>query len=286
VVNNAAAACGERVERDAVTSFLVLPEDEKRPKLPGFIPRLLSTIAIAFLLMAAAAQAGTRSQEKQPLGSLSSVGQVYVNNALAPADTTIFTGDVIRTGPSASATFTSSAEGTYQILPGSQLAFNGGDQYVAELQAGSAVLSSRRGPQGLNLRIGSYTAVGVTEGEQSTSKIEKAADGSFTVTCLDGSVILVPTAEGSSGLLIQAGQMVNISARGKLSPVKDAAPGAVPASTPAPGETPPPAPPPTTTQSNNNYTKWIIIALAGAGGAGAAIALGSHKSNSVSPATP
>jgi hypothetical protein len=269
-----------------VTSFLVLPEDEKRTKFPGFIPRLLSTIAIAFLLMAAAAQAGTRSQEKQPLGSLSSVGQVYVNNALAPADTTIFTGDVIRTGPSASATFTSSAEGTYQILPGSQLAFNGGDQYVAELQAGSAVLSSRRGPQGLNLRIGSYTAVGVTEGEQSTSKIEKAADGSFTVTCLDGSVILVPTAEGSSGLLIQAGQMVNISARGKLSPVKDAAPGAVPASTPAPGETPPPAPTPTTTQSNNNYTKWIIIALAGAGGAGAAIALGSHKSNSVSPATP
>jgi hypothetical protein len=269
-----------------VTSFLVLPEDEKRTKLPGFIPRLLSTIAIAFLLMAAAAQARTGSQEKQPLGSLSSVGQVYVNNALAPADTTIFTGDVIRTGPSASATFTSSAEGTYQILPGSQLAFNGGDQYVAELQAGTVVLSSRRGPQGLNVRIGSYTAVGVTEGEQSTSKIEKAADGSFTVTCLDGSVILVPTAEGSSGLLIQAGQMVNISARGKLSAVKDAAPGAAPASASAPGETPPPAPAPTSTQSNNNYTKWIIIALAGAGGAGAAIALGSHKSNSVSPATP
>lgn len=270
-----------------MTSILVLPEDEKRTSTftrtttsSKFALRWLATSAVVCLLTAARAEARTRSQEHEALGSLSSVGQVFVNNAPAPADTTIFTGDVIRTGASASATFTSSAEGTYQILAGSQLAFNGGDQYVAELQAGTVVMSSRRGPQGLNVRIGSYTAVAAAEGEQSTSKIEKAADGSFTVTCLDGSVILVPTAAGGSGLLIQVGQMVDISAKGKLSAVKDS----TPATPPAPGETP--AKPTPTTSQNNNYTKWVIIALAGAGGAGAAIALGSHKSSSVSPATP
>jgi len=56
------------------------------------------------------------------------------------------------------------------------------------------------------MRTGSYTVVGATEGELSSAKIELEADGSFTVTCVGGSVILVPTGEGSSGLLIQSGQ--------------------------------------------------------------------------------
>jgi hypothetical protein len=132
-------------------------------------------------------------------------------------------------------------------------------------------MSSRSGPQGLNLRVGSFTAVGVTDGEQSTSKIEKGADGSFTVTCLDGSVILVPTA-GSNGLLMQAGQTVNISGQGQLSAVKETG-------TVAPNTTP------GTVQQKKNYTMWIVIGAAGAGGVGAALALAGHKSSpSVSPA--
>src|SRR5579862_5159189 len=112
----------------------------------------------------ATAGARTRSQEHQALGSLSSVGQVSVNNSAAPADATIFSGDVIRTGANATATFTSSAEGSFQILAGSQIAFNGGEQYAAELQAGTVVMSSQRGTQGLSTRIDGYTVVGASEG--------------------------------------------------------------------------------------------------------------------------
>lgn len=268
-----------------MTSFPILTEDRKRTTLRNFMLRLAATSAAGILLMTAGAPAGarTRSQEHQALGSLSSVGQVSVNNSAAPADATIFTGDVIHTGANATATFTSSAEGSFQILAGSQVAFNGGEQYAAELQAGTVVMSSQRGTQGLSTRIEGYTVVGASEGEQSTSKIERAADGSFTVTCLDGSVILVPTGEGSNGVLIQSGQMVNISARGKLSAVKEA--GAVtPPATPAPTTAPATAP---ASAGVSNTTKWIIAGVAIAGGAGAALAIaGGHKSSSVSPATP
>ena len=285
-------ALARKVERDAVTSRLassklILPESPKRLTLKNFFARMLATGAAAILVMAAGAQGRTRSQEKQPLGSLSSAGEVYVNNSPAPADATIFTGDTIRTGATGTATFTSSVEGTIQVLPGSQIAFNGGDQYLAELQAGAVVVSSQRGPQGLSVRAGSYTVVGAAEGELTSAKIERGADGSFAVTCLGGSVILVPAGEGTSGLLIQAGQTVNISAKGKLSSVREAAVAPAPSATPAPGEAPStPAPAPVSTGISNT-TKWIIAGVAIAGGAGAALALaGGHKSSSVSPSNP
>ena len=247
------------------------PKDRMRSRTSRFSLQLLSLLVVLSLLFPAVGLARGRSQEHQALGSFSSVGEVYVNNSPAPADSTIFTGDTVRTGKAGTATFTSSAQGTFQISPQSQVAFNGGEQYVAELQSGMVVMSSRSGPQGLNLRIGSFTAVGVTDGEQSTAKIEKGADGSFTVTCLDGSVILVPAA-GSNGLLMQAGQTVNISGQGQLSAVKETGPVA-------------PNPTPGTVQQKKSYTMWIVIGAAGAGGVGAALALAGHKSSpSVSPA--
>jgi hypothetical protein len=257
-------------EGDAVRALRANPEDKMRTSTSRLSPLLLALLAISNLVTPTVAQAGKRSQEHQALGSLSSVGEVYVNNSPAPADSTIFSGDTVRTGAAGTATFTSSAQGTFQISAQSQVAFNGGDQYVAELQSGMVVMSSMRGPQGLNLRLGSFTAVGVTDGEQSTSKIEKAADGTFAVTCLDGSVILVPTA-GSNGLLMQAGQTVSISGQGQLSAVKEVAP---------------PNPTPGTVQQKKSYTLWIVVGAAGAGAAGIALALGGKHSSTppVSPA--
>lgn len=252
-----------------MSSLRANPEDKMRNRASRLSLQLLALLVVLSLVFPGVGLAGGRSQEHQALGSLSSVGEVYVNNTPAPADSTIFSGDTVRTGAAGTATFTSSAQGTFQISPNSQVAFNGGDQYVAELQSGMVVMSSMRGPQGLNLRIGSFTAVGVTDGEQSTSKIEKAADGTFAVTCLDGSVILVPTA-GSNGLLMQAGQTVSISSQGQLSAVKEVAP---------------PNPTPGNVQQKKSYTKWIILVAAGAGAAGAAAALGGKHSSSppVSP---
>jgi hypothetical protein len=257
-----------------LSSFPVLPKDEKRTTASSFTLRLLPAVAISLLLFPALARArGGLQEPHQPLGSLSSVGEVYVNNSPAPADSTIFTDDTIRTGATGTATFTSGAKGSFQISPQSQLVFNGGDQYVAELQMGMVVMSSLRGSQGLSLRTGVFSVAAMAEWEQSTSKIEKAPDGSFTITCLDGSMILVPT-NGSNGLLIQTGQTVTISSQGKLSAVKETAP--APAQTPA------------ASQSSTSTTKWVILGVvsAGAAAAAAAAALAGHKSSSVSPATP
>jgi hypothetical protein len=259
-------------EGDAVSALRANPEDKMRTSTSKLSSLLLALLVISNLLSPAIAQAGARSQEHQPLGSLSSVGEVYVNNSPAPADSTIFSGDTVRTGTAGTATFTSSAQGTFQILAQSQIAFNGGDQYVAELQSGTVVMSSMRGPQGLNLRLGSFTAVGVTDGEQSTSKVEKAADGTFAVTCLDGSVILVPTT-GSNGLLMQAGQTVSISGQGQLSAVKETS-------------TAPANPPAGTVQQKKNYTLWILVGAGAAGAAGAAAALGGGKHSSTPPISP
>jgi len=103
-----------------MTSFLILPED-LRSRTLGFAFRFLSAVTIGILLMAATSMARTRSQEHQALGSLSSVGQVTVNNSPAPADATIFSGDTIRTGANGTATLMSSVEGSFQIGPEARL---------------------------------------------------------------------------------------------------------------------------------------------------------------------
>ena len=103
------------------------PGDKMRTSTSAISSLLFALLAISNLLTPTIAQAGGRSQEHQALGSLSSVGEVYVNNSPAPGDSTIFTGDTVRTGQAGTATFASSAQGTFQISPQSQVAFNGGD---------------------------------------------------------------------------------------------------------------------------------------------------------------
>jgi hypothetical protein len=212
------------------------------------------------------------------LGSLSTFGEVFVNGATAPLDSTIFSGDVVRTGGAGSATFTLSGKGSLKITPNTQVVFTGAPQYVGELKAGSVVMSSLSGATGINLRTGNSVVVAVTEGEQSTSNIDMAADGSFFISCLDGSVGVIPL-QGANGIFIQAGQSVSISPQGDLSAEKR--PTSPPAA-PAPTTTTPPA-----AQTKKSNTRWIIVGVAGAGAAaGVAAALAAHGSSPVSPSAP
>ena len=213
------------------------------------------------------------------LGSLSTFGEVFVNGAAAPLDSTIFSGDVVRTGGAGTATFALSGKGSLKITPNTQVVFTGAPQYVGELKAGSVVMSSLSGATGINLRAGNSVVVAVTEGEQSTSNIDMAADGSFFISCLDGSVGVIPL-QGANGIFIQAGQSVSISPQGDLSTEKrPATPPAAPAS---PTTTTAPA-----TSPKKSNTRWIIVGVAGAGAAaGVAAALASHGSSPVSPSAP
>jgi len=229
----------------------------------------------------AGASTSTRAQDpqRQPLGSLSTVGEVRVNDSQAPAESTIFSGDTVHTGQDGTATFTTSGKGSLKIFPGSLVGFPGNPQYVADLKSGMVVMSSLSGSTGISLRVGNHVVIGVTAGEQSTSKIEAALDGSFLISCLDGSVGVIPL-EGPNGLFIQAGQFVRISPGGDLAAVEK------PAAAPVPASTPPVAPAGGTTTASTSHLGWILLAVGG--GAGAAIAAakagGGGGSSPVSPA--
>ena len=98
------------------------------------------------------------------------------------------------------------------MLPGSlcfTAVFN--YQFTEELKNGTVVLSSVSGPRGIALRVENFVLVSSIREQSATTKIEGAANGSFLVSSLEGSVGVL-TVEGKSGQFLQAGQSVNISA--------------------------------------------------------------------------
>ena len=236
-------------------------------------------LQLVLLPVRAEGRPASPAQEKQPLGSLSSVGHVYVGNSLAPAESTVFTGDTLRTDEMSTATFTISGKGSLEIASHSQLVFTDNPQYVAELKSGIVVMSSLSGPAGINLRIGNFVLVAVTQDQQSTSGIESASDGSFRISCSEGSVGIVPLEGPANGIFVKAGQSVNISPQGELS-----APTATVASTTTTSPTQHRQP----IAAGSSHTGLIILGLVGAGGAiGAGVALATKGSGStVSPSSP
>jgi hypothetical protein len=253
-----------------VTSASILIRKTRRHFTPRLTECFVHVLVLQLILFTALANAGFTwgAQEKQPLGSLNSVGQVSVGNAVVPAQSTIFTGDIVRTDASSTATFTISGKGSFEIASRSQLVFTGTQQYVAELKSGTVVMSSVSGPSGINVRAGNFVVVAVTQGEQSTSKIDSAADGSFLVTSTEGSIGIVPLEGAPNGVFLQTGQSVIISPQGELS---------APTTGVLLNNTEPAPQTPTTTK--NSHTGWIILGVAGGGAAAAAAALASRKSS-------
>jgi hypothetical protein len=190
------------------------------------------------------------------------VGEVSLNGAAAPTQSTIFPGDVLRTGGTGSATFSMSGKGSFRIYPNTEIIFTGEPQYAAELKLGRVAMNSLNGATGINLRAGGSVVVAVAEGEQSISNIEAPSDGSFLVSCVGGSVGVIPL-QGGKGIFIRAGQSAGISAQGELSAVSRQAP---PSAARASAETVPAA------RQKRSHARWILLAV-GAAGAGVAVAL-------------
>jgi ferric-dicitrate binding protein FerR (iron transport regulator) len=236
-------------------------------------------LAVQLLLLPAlaAARPSPGAQTQQPLGSLSTAGQVYVGGTVAPANATVMTGDTVRTDPTSTATFTMGGKGSLQIAANTEVVFSGSQQYVAQLKSGIVVMNPLGGPSGISLRTGSFVVVGVTQDQQSSARIEAGSDGSFRVSCLSGSVGVVPIEGAPNGNFLQPGQSITISPQGQLS-----APTATVATAAPPEEQPT-----TTPQSaSKSKTPWIILGVAAAGGGiGAAVAL-SHSSSPASPSSP
>lgn len=248
------------------------------PKLLKFFSRHAAIAAAATLLLfapivdAAGAANGSHAsshQDREPLGSLTTVGTVYVNGAPAPAEVTVFAGDTVLTSDSGSATFTMSGKGSFKLSSQTHLAFTADARYLAEITSGTVVMTSFAGSTDVTLKMGGYVIAPVIQTEESSSRIDKTANGGFQISCLTGSVGIVPV-EGASGQVLRVGQTLAISPSGQLGGPQEA-------STPVATNT---------STKKSNHTGYIILGVAGAGAVGAAVALAGHgHSSSVSPAT-
>src|SRR5260370_284368 len=127
-------------------------------------------------------------KERDPLGSLTGVGEVFVNDSPAPAEITIFSGDKVRIGESGSATFNMSGKGSLKISPRSEVVFSGKYEYTAEFETVAVLMTSVSGPNGLTVRIGNDVLGPSFKQHTASASIEKAPDGSFVVKCSDGAM--------------------------------------------------------------------------------------------------
>jgi hypothetical protein len=262
-----------------VTDPTSLPAERNRRRVPTGSFGLLQLFSVLLFLFAPLSYAGVgpQGEQKEPLGSLTSVGEVYVNDSPVSGESTIFTGDRVRTGQSSNATFTVSGKGTLKISPQSQVLFSGNYQFTAELEAGTVVLNSISRPPGITLRIGSLVLVPSIREESATASVDRAPDGSFTVLSLNGGVGVL-TLDAKAGQFIQSGQSLRVSLRGELSPVLSS--GRQTTSGPLGSAR-------TARSGNNLHSGWLLLGLAGAGAAAAAAELAHGGGRqSVSPSAP
>jgi len=234
-------------------------------------PALAIRLVALLLLLPALSRAQVAPQEKarEPLGSLTSVGETYVNDSAAPVEITIFSGDRVRTGASSSATFNMSGKGSLKLSPRSQVLFSGKFEYTAELEAGAVVMNSVSGPNGFTLRIGNDVVVASSKEHMAIASIDRAQNGSFLVTCSEGPIGVLNLL-GAAGQFLQVGQSVSVAPNGELFPVEQqASTSAAPKST-------------SVAQKHSNSRKvWGFVGLAAAAGAaGAAAALSHHGGGS------
>ena len=243
-----------------------------------FFLRLFQLLAISFFVFPAVSRAQVAPAEGQrdPLGSLTSVGEVFLNDLRAPAEVTVFSGDKVRTGESGSATFNMSGKGSLKIFPRSEVVFSAKYEYTAEFGSGSVLMSSVSGPNGFTMRIGNNVVVPSFKEHTASASIEKGPDGSFVVKCTDGAMGVLAL-QGSSGEFIQVGQSVGVAPTGALFAV--AQPGATPGKTTFSARS--------SNKPSHSLANWAYVGLGGAGAAVAALAL-SHSGGkqSISPSSP
>src|ERR1700756_1768125 len=203
---------------------------------------------LCVLSIPAWARTSQPEQSREKLGSLTSQGEVYVNDSLISVMSTVSSGDKIRTEESGEATLAVAGKGTLKIRPFSQVVLSGNAQYIAELEKGTVLLNLDPGSDGLIVRIANYTVVPSVRSIATALRVTRTQDGSFLVYCLEGKIGVL-TLEGGSGQLLQAGQSLTVSVNSELL-----------ASSPAPKS------------KGHSHTRWILLGLAGAA-AGAAAAL-------------
>ncbi len=212
----------------------------------------------------------------QPLGSLTTTGEVYVNGLRVSGEVTIFVGDALRTGADGAASLTVSGRGMLIFASQSEVSFAPSTRYFAELRRGSAGFRPLAGATNFELRVGCVILVPPADTE-ATADIERAPDGTWRVTSMTG-LIGVISLEGPESIFLRPGEVATVSPECRIS-TTGPQPGAAP---PGAAQPAPPSPP-----LHKRHTGLIILGLVGGGVAGAAAALASRGGKAaVSSSTP
>jgi hypothetical protein len=248
---------------------LALERWDKRRAKSLTVAVALINLNLSFLLLYALpipsyARGPQQEQPREPLGSLTGIGEVYLNDSPALGQSTVFSGDRIRTGKTGAATFAVSGQSTLKIAPVSQVVFSGNYQFTADLEEGTIVLNTNTGPSGLTLRVGNYVVVSYSRNQPATLSVTRTPGGSAVVSCLDGTAGVL-TLEGKVGQFLQSGQSTSVSASSFISPFSS----------------------PTKVPGDNAHRHWLLLGMAGAGAAAASVLL-AHGSaaQSLSPSVP
>lgn len=249
----------------ATGGFVAAGELTGKPMLRLAITEAREPGAEAFFPSQGAAQ-------RTAVGSLQVTGQVMVSGTPVTAETTVFVGDVIRTGADGAARLSVAGHGTLILAAQTELALSGAPRYLATLRGGVLGIQSLAGARNFQVRVGNFLVVPAPDAP-ATAEVRLAPDGSAQIACQNGSVGVLAL-EGEEVLFLRAGQTGRITSAGTLAPSE----------APAPTRPAPPAP-----RAGGGKGRAVIIAvLVGGGVAGAALALaGKEKEPSpVSPSVP
>lgn len=229
-------------------------------------------VSLTLFLLSATANLASQTPQGKVLGTLNTSGEVYLGNMrVTVAESAIFVGETLRTGPDGAARVSVPGRGVLTVASQSRISFVESPRYFAELQQGSVGWRALAGASNFQLRFGNFTVVPFGEGE-AAAVVELAADGSATVSCSAGSIGVIEL-EGPHALFLDAGGLATVSVEGALrrgAPAERA-------------ETPPAPPVPAAKKRDRRY---LWIALAGGGVAAAAAALASGRGETKPPQSP
>jgi len=225
---------------------------------------------LALLLLFSTTPLASQAPQRTPLGALRATGEVYVNDSTVTGETTIFTGDALRTGAGGAARLTISGRGSLIVSSQTRISFEADPRYFAVLRQGSAGLRSLPGARNFQLRVGSFIVVPDPTGE-AAAEVVLVADGSARVTCTAGSCGVIEV-EGAQAAFLRPGETANISAAGALQV------GAPPPTPTAPTPVP-------TGQRKSRKGLYLLLGIGGGAGAATAAALAASGGGPASPST-
>lgn len=216
-----------------------------------------------------------RMLERKAAGRLVPSGEVFVNDLPVTVETTVYPGDVVRTGAGGAGRVEVAGRGSILLASETQLEFSQEERFFATLQKGRLVLSSLPGATNFQIRVGFFLAVPSAE-TAASAEFSLAADGNGMVQVSQGMVGVIAM-EGPAAAFLRAGERAQLMPSGEIQPLRGA-PSQPPAETlPAEGKA----------VKKGGRGALVGLAVGGAAAAGLAAAMGKGgDSRPVSPSSP